>query len=76
MSAVAGEEAPLTCLCRTDATLPSTSFSKMFPALCDFRLALDEVMLTDHNVEETGAALQLWKQIQQQGPIPMFVLIL
>lgn len=47
----------------------------MFPALCAFRLPLDEVMLTDHNAEETGAALQLWKQIQQRETIPMFVLI-
>lgn len=47
----------------------------MFPALCAFRLALDEVMLTDHSAEETDAALQLWKQIQQQDTIPVFVLI-
>lgn len=39
MSAIAGEEESLTCLCRTDATPPSTSSNKMFPALCAFRLA-------------------------------------
>lgn len=76
MNAIAEEEKSLTCSCRTDATLPSTSSSKMFPALCAFRLALYEVMLTDRHAEETGAALQLWKQIQQQQAVPMFVLTL
>lgn len=47
----------------------------MFPALCAFRVALDEAMLRDHNAEGTGVALQLWKQIQQQETLPVFVLI-
>lgn len=73
--AIAGQEKSLTCLCRTDATFPSASSSKMFPALCAFRVALDEAMLRDHNAEGTGVALQLWKQIQEQETLPVFVLI-